>query len=62
MNMSAISSAVPTATLSELQNTTSTPAASKSAAALLPTDTVTLSAAAQNAAKAGDVDHDGDSH
>jgi hypothetical protein len=46
----------------EVQKSTSLPIASRSAAPSLPTDTVTLSAAAQNASKAGDVDHDGDSH
>jgi len=62
MSISAIGSIVPTTTQLEVQKSTSLPIASRSAAPSLPTDTVTLSAAAQNASKAGDVDHDGDSH
>jgi hypothetical protein len=62
MNVPAISSAAPTANLSEVQKAAPTPPVSKSTASSYPTDTVTLSAAAQGASKAGDVDHDGDSH
>jgi hypothetical protein len=57
MNVSAISSAAP---LQVLQNATATHTAAKPAS--VPTDTVSLSPAAQKAPQAGDVDHDGDSH
>jgi hypothetical protein len=62
MSVSAISSTVQAAALSDIQKTAPTPAVSKPTASSVPTDTVTLSAAAQNASKAGDVDRDGDSH
>jgi hypothetical protein len=42
------------------QNATPTNATSKPVS--VPTDTVSLSPAAQKAPQAGDVDHDGDSH
>lgn len=38
------------------------PAPTAHSASSIPTDTVTLSSAAQHATSAGDVDHDGDSH
>jgi hypothetical protein len=60
MNVSAIGSTAPEATLPSVQQATAAPAASKPADT--PTDTVTLSPAALKASQAGDVDHDGDSH
>jgi hypothetical protein len=60
MSVSAISSTA-VSNLLELQKQTQPPAPSHSSSAL-PTDTVTLSPAAQKAVGGGDVDHDGDSH
>jgi hypothetical protein len=62
MSVSVIGSVGPAAVLPEIQKVAATPAATKPAAASTPTDTVTLSSAAQKAPKTGDVDHDGDSH
>jgi hypothetical protein len=59
MSISAIGSTTPAADLAAVKQANPAPAASKPAS--LPTDTVTLSPAAQKAS-AGDVDHDGDSH
>ncbi len=60
MNVSAIGSTAASATLPAVHQATATPPASKPASA--PIDTVTLSPAALKASRAGDVDHDGDSH
>jgi hypothetical protein len=58
-----ITSSVTSAT-SPLSNQNVTPATdrTKTSSAPLPTDTVSLSPAAQKASQNGDVDHDGDSH
>lgn len=61
MNLQAISSAVHTAMLPEVQKAAPAPVASPSHAAT-PTDTVALSSAAKAGSAGGDVDHDGDSH
>jgi hypothetical protein len=60
MTLSAINPAAHAASLPEVQTATPAPVASKSSPA--PTDTVTLSSAAQKASQGGDIDHDGDSH
>lgn len=62
MNVSAINPAAHSTGVSQVQSATPAPASSKSSPASLPTDTVTLSPAAQKATHADDVDHDGDSH
>jgi hypothetical protein len=62
MSLSAISSVAITSTQLELQKSTPTPVASPQTPASSPTDTVSLSHAAQKATAGGDVDHDGDSH
>jgi len=68
MNLQAISSAVHTAMLSETQKAapaavaSSSTTAKSSPATPAPTDTVSLSPAAQAGKAGGDVDHDGDSH
>jgi hypothetical protein len=61
MSVSAISSAVSAAIQPELHKAAPASVASQPAASS-PTDTVSLSAAAQKASQAGDVDRDGDSH
>jgi len=60
MSVSAIHSSSPAEILPAVKQATAAPAASKPAST--PTDTVTLSPAAQKASQVGDVDHDGDSH
>jgi hypothetical protein len=60
MSISAIGSAAPSVALQELQSPA--PAQATAKPATLPTDTVSLSSAGVKASKAGDVDHDGDSH
>ena len=60
MSISAISSTAPAAEVAAAKQAAPAPAESKPAS--LPTDTVTLSPAAQKASQGGDVDHDGDSH
>ena len=60
MSVSAIQSTSPAAILPSVKQATAAPTASKAAAT--PTDTVTLSPAAQKASQVGDVDRDGDSH
>jgi len=62
MNLSITNSTNPSTPQPELQRTTPTPVQSKPSPAAQPTDTVTLSPAAQKASQVGDVDHDGDSH
>jgi type II secretory pathway component PulM len=68
MNLQAISSAVHTAMLSEIQKAAPAAVASSSSAGKsspagpAPNDTVSLSPAAQAGIAGGDVDHDGDSH
>jgi len=61
MSVSAISSSSQAAALQELHQPVAAQPAAKSSQSSIPTDTVTLSHAAQKA-PAGDVDHDGDSH
>ena len=61
MSISAISSSTQAAALQELYKSATSQPAAKPAHSSIPTDTVTLSPAAQKAS-AGDVDHDGDSH
>ena len=60
MNVSLVSSASSIASQAEIQKRTPAPAPSQSSS--LPSDTVTLSPAAQKVSGGGDVDHDGDSH
>lgn len=62
MSLPAISSIAIASNQPEFQKSTPTPVASHQAQASLPTDTVSLSPAAQKATDSGDVDHDGDSH
>jgi hypothetical protein len=62
MNLSITNSIAPSPPVPEHQRTTPTPVQSQPSPASPPTDTVTLSPAAQKASQAGDVDHDGDSH
>ena len=62
MSLSITSSIAPSTSLPESQGATPTPVRPQSSSASSPTDTVTLSPAAQKASQAGDVDHDGDSH
>ena len=62
MSLSIINSVAPSTPLPELQKATPTPVQSQQSPASLPTDTVTISPAAQKASQAGDADHDGDSH
>jgi hypothetical protein len=68
MNLQAISSAVHTAMLSEVQKaapaavTASSSGAKSSPAVPATTDTVSLSPKAQAGKAGGDVGHDGDSH
>ena len=62
MNLSITNFFAPSMPLPEHQGTTPTPMQSQPSSAFPPTDTVTLSPAAQKASQAGDVDHDGDSH
>jgi hypothetical protein len=60
MNISAISLITPPVA-PPVPHNAAAPAASQPAAASSPTDTVSLSPAAQKAPQAGDVDRDGDS-
>ena len=62
MSLSAIGSALPVGSAHDLQSPVPTAAPSKPAGNSIPTDTVSISSAAQRASRAGDVDHDGDSH
>ena len=62
MSLSAISSIAVTNNQPELQKAAPAAVLSPQAQAPSPTDTVSLSPAAQKAAGGGDVDHDGDSH
>jgi hypothetical protein len=62
MSLSIANSIAPSTSLPESQRPTPTPVQSQPSPASSPTDTVTLSPAAQKASQAGDVDHDGDSH
>jgi hypothetical protein len=62
MSLSAISSVVATNNQGDVQKAPPTPMTSHQTQASLPTDTVSLSPAAQKAVGGGDVDHDGDSH
>ena len=62
MSLSAISSLTPAASLQELQLAAPAQVSPKSSSTSLPSDTVTLSPAAQKASPSVDVDHDGDSH
>ena len=63
MSLSAISSGAVSNTQPEVTPQKTAPAAAThTAAASYPTDTVSLSHTASKPASAGDVDHDGDSH
>jgi len=62
MSLSAIGPISHAASAPQVQPAAPAPTESKSAPASLQPDTVTLSAAAQQPAQGGDVDHDGDSH
>ena len=62
MSLSPISSIAVTQNQPELQKPTPAAVAPQQAPASLPTDTVSISPAAQKAASSGDVDRDGDSH
>ncbi len=61
MNVSAIVPAAPTSFAQDIQSVPSS-SASKLAGNLIPANTVSISHAAQQASRAGEVDHDGDSH
>ncbi len=61
MSMSILGLAAPAASAPQIQNSTPAPVRQQSSPPP-QSDTVTLSAAAQKASQAGDVDHDGDSH
>jgi hypothetical protein len=62
MSLSITNSIASSTPPAELQRATPTSVQSQPSPASPPTDTVTLSPAAQKASQAGDVDHDGDSH
>jgi hypothetical protein len=62
MSLSISGSVTSATSLLQNQNATPTAAPAKPSSAPLPTDTVSLSPAAQKASQSGDIDHDGDSY
>jgi hypothetical protein len=59
MSLAAISSSVPLLPQAEVQKPSTTPAPAQSTPAPAPADTVSISAAGHQSARAGDPDHDG---
>jgi hypothetical protein len=62
MNLSAISATSVSNDQPELRGPAPAPATSQASSLPEPSDTVSLSSAAQKASSSGDVDHEGDSH
>lgn len=62
MSISAVGAINPHTTLPQIQNAVPAAPSAPASTPSSPADSVTLNPAAQKAAKAGDVDHDGDSH
>jgi hypothetical protein len=62
MNLSAISAASVSNDQPALHSPAPAPSTSQASSLREPSDTVSLSSAAQKASSSGDVDHDGDSH